>query len=523
MLMTSSLPVFAANLTPRQDDKGQWGYTDTSGKWVVKPKYTTAEPFSDGFAIVSKDGKYGVVDENGKEKVKCKHQILIVYDKGTFWAVESETSTTGKLYSLQESRTFNITGIQTIEATDSNRIMTGKNGSKKIGAFYNKYTHTIYTKGFSYYNAETKGLYTIYTLSFVDFYYNTTQQQYLGSGMQIPKDNIVRDEKGKFGIVPFVPCEYDHIAKANGNLGKFYCIKDNLKGMLKLSDTDYTMIIPCQYDSITDYTNTEYSAPYRNGKEGLYDIQGNMILPCEYDSIRANYSYSGYLFRYYKNNTMGIYSSFHGKTIVPAGIYDEYTGSLINNNLFMLEKDGTTALFSSITGKELVPTGKYVTYLAWRDNNYECVTGVDKNGRQALVKTDGKGTASKCIYKSMEKVHDSDGLYILTGLNNKHTLMDNDINIIVKDYDKILEFSQYAIIFQRNGRVGASYYNGKELVAPAYNDYAVGTKRIAFMKPTSTGFTMYVYDYDGTLFTTRTFRNSQMYEAEMFVLDYLHY
>ena len=32
MLMGSALSVFAAALTPQQNDKGEWGYTDATGK-----------------------------------------------------------------------------------------------------------------------------------------------------------------------------------------------------------------------------------------------------------------------------------------------------------------------------------------------------------------------------------------------------------------------------------------------------------------------------------------------------------
>lgn len=520
MLMGSALSVFAAALTPQQNDKGEWGYTDATGKWVVEPKYTTAEPFYNNFAIVSKDGKYGVVDENGKEKVKCKYRLLFTYDNGTFWAIESENSTTGKLYNLRERQTKNVGDIQITEVNDSNRIITGRYG---IGVFYNKSNNTIYAKGFEMYSVETKGIYTVCSLTF-----NTgghyTSQLYLGSGMQIPENNIVRDGNGKYGIFPFVPCEYDDIHKFEGYLGKFACVKDGRRGILKVSDSDYTTVIPCQYDSVVDYINTDYSAPYLDKKAGLYDIQGNMILQCEYDSIIANNSYSGYIFRCYKNNTMSIYRSSLGKTIIPAGIYKEYTGSLDSDKLITVKKeDGTEALFSAVTGKELVPAGKFVAFLAWKGSDHDCVIGIDKNDRQALVKADGTGKSSACIYKNSITVTEADGLYIMTGLNNKFTLIDEDINIILKDYDEIVKFGQNVIIFRRNGKIGASYYNGTQCVAPKYDDYVLGDKRLGFMNATSSGFIMYVYNYDGTLFTTRAFRNSQYYEAQAFTLDYLYY
>lgn len=60
-------------LIPKRKDEciggeapGQYGYTDKDDNWVIEPQFDLAKVFVDGSAIVKKDGKYGVINENGQ-------------------------------------------------------------------------------------------------------------------------------------------------------------------------------------------------------------------------------------------------------------------------------------------------------------------------------------------------------------------------------------------------------------------------------------------------------------------------
>ena len=45
-LIVGAGTLFSQNLTPQKDEKkGKWGYVDEQGKWKIKPKYDSAEPF----------------------------------------------------------------------------------------------------------------------------------------------------------------------------------------------------------------------------------------------------------------------------------------------------------------------------------------------------------------------------------------------------------------------------------------------------------------------------------------------
>ena len=66
-------------LEPKEGDNNLWGYVDEEGKWVIKPKFSDAEDFSEGFAAVKLDGKWGYIKSDGKWLVKPRF-----YDAGPF-------------------------------------------------------------------------------------------------------------------------------------------------------------------------------------------------------------------------------------------------------------------------------------------------------------------------------------------------------------------------------------------------------------------------------------------------------
>ena len=57
------------NLRPAYKDN-KWGYVDTSERFVVPPKFSTALPFSEALAAVSVDGKWGYIDPTGEFAIK---------------------------------------------------------------------------------------------------------------------------------------------------------------------------------------------------------------------------------------------------------------------------------------------------------------------------------------------------------------------------------------------------------------------------------------------------------------------
>jgi hypothetical protein len=67
--------VYSEGLAAVHVDDWKWGFIDRSGKWVIKPAYGCAHPFSEGLAVIgvrNKEGlwRYGYIDKTGVTIIK---------------------------------------------------------------------------------------------------------------------------------------------------------------------------------------------------------------------------------------------------------------------------------------------------------------------------------------------------------------------------------------------------------------------------------------------------------------------
>ena len=66
---------------------GKYGFIDKTGREVIPCKYDDAESFHEGFAAVKLNGKYGFIDKTGREVIPCKYDYTFKFSEG-FAAVE---------------------------------------------------------------------------------------------------------------------------------------------------------------------------------------------------------------------------------------------------------------------------------------------------------------------------------------------------------------------------------------------------------------------------------------------------
>ena len=48
------------------DSAGKWGYVNTTGELVIKPRFTVAKPFKNELAQIEINGKIGYINKTGK-------------------------------------------------------------------------------------------------------------------------------------------------------------------------------------------------------------------------------------------------------------------------------------------------------------------------------------------------------------------------------------------------------------------------------------------------------------------------
>jgi hypothetical protein len=63
---------------------GKFGYRDSTGTYIIQPKFDDAEPFKHGYAIVSVNGRYGLIDQTGKTIVPLRYPLTQLYSRGLF-------------------------------------------------------------------------------------------------------------------------------------------------------------------------------------------------------------------------------------------------------------------------------------------------------------------------------------------------------------------------------------------------------------------------------------------------------
>jgi hypothetical protein len=78
----------------RVERNGKYGFIDENGKEIIPPRYDKAFEFSDGFACVGNNGKYGLINKFGTEVVPLKHSdsaAMIAYaDYMNEWEIEDK-------------------------------------------------------------------------------------------------------------------------------------------------------------------------------------------------------------------------------------------------------------------------------------------------------------------------------------------------------------------------------------------------------------------------------------------------
>ena len=86
-----NIEVYPNNIRYIKKENGKYGFVDKNNKLVVDYKYDYATEFNEyGFASVNKDGKWGAIDEEGKELIAPSYQFngnFIPFFIGEFYKI----------------------------------------------------------------------------------------------------------------------------------------------------------------------------------------------------------------------------------------------------------------------------------------------------------------------------------------------------------------------------------------------------------------------------------------------------
>ncbi len=307
-------------------------YLDSKLNEVVPfGQYNDGEPFNNNrLAIVSKNGRYGVIDAYGKPVVRKEYNLiehpkrysdeseLFVAKKGRYFQVLDKNARpisemniknyTWDSYRFTDKKD-NIDNyypqdyfknILIVETIDHTAYVLNEDGTILIPAEYQRIEE--FKGKIAIAKKENKyGLIDFNNQIISPFIYDT-----IWTGRFF--DYYVVSQNGKYGLIDetgniLLECKYQDISPCYYNEDNRYIVKNN--GKYGIIDKRGNVIIPIEYDGISNWV--EYSPPehfvIKNKKHGLISREGKIYLPTVYDELRF-YSYD--LIKVRQNGKFGI-------------------------------------------------------------------------------------------------------------------------------------------------------------------------------------------------------------------------
>ena len=293
------------------------GYTNVQ----AIPTETTVDgiPFEKTVLKYKKDGKYGLVNRDGKEITEPIYDDIsaVKYKEGMFLVSQNEQ------YGI-----INMNGVEVIPVEYSSIIVD------------------------NYYNVDSK---------------------YQKTGFIVCK----KDDTGyHYGYIDYkgdmvVNTEYSEIERITETEDDehIYLVayKDGQAGLLK----DKKQILNFEYENIEYNAYNDVYKIQRNGKQGLVDKDGNIVIEPQYDNL----SFAGIYLNVVENNKIVKVIDINGNEVTNGYIYRMPTKDGEHSIVY-----GDNETYKIIDNNEQVIIDRNYTYIEELDNNYYIVANLSKNG-----------------------------------------------------------------------------------------------------------------------------------------------
>ena len=306
---------------PNRDENNSddWGFIDTTGKVVIPIKYDWVGAFHNGRAVFEDNGKYGLLDKTGKITVSATYDSIWTNIDKINWNVSKDGKVgvidkDGKFIIPMGNKYLQSEGLFSMDSKDENgeskRGFVDINDNWIIPAIYNN--AELFHDGLAWvfeYNAEK----------------DTRTEKFI-------------DKTGKV-IINITDLGYSYCA--NYFSDGLCLVQEKASKKFGFIDKTGKLVIPAIYDILEDSIYT-FDAPdsfhdgraivKKDGKYGIINTKGDIIAPIVYDNIwyfndnDNNRIYNGFVV-VLKNGKCGILDYNTGIEIVPP-VYDsvDYNG-----------------------------------------------------------------------------------------------------------------------------------------------------------------------------------------------------
>ncbi len=430
--IVSSIPYEKTVLQYQKD--GKYGIIDFNGKEITKPIYDEIRnmPYREGELIVKKDGKYGVININGGKLLDFKYDYIT---GDNYYSQEKEYELDGYIVGINDEN-----GKMQYGYLNSNRDQLLDTSFDKIYRMNNvEDDENIYLV------IEKDGQTQLYKNDklLLDNNYQAINYNEDSNLLILQKDNKygVTDLNGK----QILNVEYDQIqipgnyirATKDGNTETF-----NLAGE-KQENLIYSNIM------ITDNENYNITVD-ANDKYGVINKAGQILIPNQYNYIQ--YLYDNYFIVGGDLGKSGIVND-KGEEVVP--IQYEVIQKLDNSDVIQAVSGNMLELYNKQMSKILeMEDGK----LDVNDNYIKVYSNTETKyvGTDGTIKTDFEIFPDNTLFAS-----EKDGKWGFVDKNN---------NVKIDyQYDKVTELNELGFAgIKQNGKWGVIDKNGNVVLEPTY-------------------------------------------------------
>ena len=325
---------------------GRYGYIDNTGKEIVPCIYNKVERTQNGFFIVTMNDKNGILESTGKEILPCTCSKIEPLSNGFFKYAQNGYSglidSTGKVITDAIYTEIIIGDIIKLEKDGLWGIMN-KDG-KMISGFVYDYINDYYNGLAKFSKNDLDGFIDpkgeeIIPAKYViaeDFKKDSTEVYESGKIYYINKKGEKLSE-GKFNKVRK---QTEKISIASVDIGDYY-----IEGLI---DTTGNGIFSKIYNEIEDFNDGIAKVRIGFYSYGYIDLEGNEIIPCTYESIEE--FKNGVAKATNKDYKIG-YVDLHGKVIIPF-VYRSIED--FHNGIAKANKENKYGYLDK-NGKEIIP------------------------------------------------------------------------------------------------------------------------------------------------------------------------
>lgn len=256
-----------------KDDKK--GFVNPQGKEIVPLVYENAEKFSEGLAAVKKEGKWGYIDTTGKVVIPFAYSHAGGFEEGTAYVSIYETN-------FAIDKTGNC--VSGCEQLEKDKAQKPQKGWQSRYEFVGETTDDFTVVG----NGGLQGLVNKQGKEVIPTKFTEVAVVFNHAFVALDRKFGMFDLKGK----EVIPVIYDMLIpkelKDGGfillTMREFFSSVLTKEGKVIVPENFYTHI------EIEDYLEQGIIPVYREGKVGLYNLEGKELLPIKFDKIWPTHS-----------------------------------------------------------------------------------------------------------------------------------------------------------------------------------------------------------------------------------------